>query len=420
MSAGADRGRFPRAVELLAPAGDSEALRFAVAYGADAVYLGLRRFGMRAGAGNFDPGALREAVDFAHGSGVRVYLTLNTVPTVAETRELPGAIREAAGAGVDAFIVADIGVMALVKEHAPGAEIHMSTQAGVMNAAAAREWHRLGAGRVVLARELSIGDIAAIRADTPKELQLECFVHGAVCLSVSGHCLLSQYMAGRDANRGDCAGSCRWRYALVEETRPGEHFPIDERDGYSFVLSARDLCMIEHLDKLWAAGVSGFKIEGRAKGFYYAAAVTGAYCRAVDWLLRDPEHYHCPESLVEELCKVSHRGYFTGFYLGQPADSIERHASYRRAYDVVAVVEGEAPGRALCSQRCKIEEGDLLEILIPPGKRVPASHETFIAAELRDEHGAPITATPHAMMRFSLKVPHSLPPLSILRRKRIH
>ena len=208
MSAGADRGHFPRAVELLAPAGGSESLRFAIAHGADAVYLGLTRFGMRAGAGNFDLDALREAAEFAHSRGAKVYLTLNTVPTVAETRELPGAIRGVAAAGADAFIVADIGVMAMVREHAPGAEIHMSTQAGVMNAAAAREWHRLGAGRVVLARELSIGDIAAIRADTPEALQLECFVHGAVCLSISGHCLLSQYMTGRDANRGDCAAGC--------------------------------------------------------------------------------------------------------------------------------------------------------------------------------------------------------------------
>ena len=311
--------------ELLAPAGEEESLAAAIAFGADAVYVGAKAFGMRAKAANFDPEGLQKAVQQCHGAGVKLYLTCNTLPRGREIDELPAFIRDAQQAGVDALIIADLGVMMLAKRVAPDLPVHVSTQFGVVNKLTARELYHMGASRVVLARELTLEEIAEIRAETPAELGLEAFVHGAMCVSVSGRCVLSNYMANRDANRGQCAQPCRWSYALTESKRPGQYFPIYEEDGYTYILNSRDMRMIEHLDKMVAAGVDSLKIEGRAKSAYYVATVTNAYRQALDLYQKDPEHFHLPDYLLEETEKISHRPYSTGFYLGDyPGQDIIR------------------------------------------------------------------------------------------------
>lgn len=304
--------------ELLSPAGSLEALKYAVMYGADAVYCALPRFGMRAAPVNLTIGELHDGCIFAHARGKKVYLTLNNLPTNDELSELPQYIKDAAEAGVDAFIIADLGVLSLAKQYAPDVDVHFSTQAGITNYAAATMAYNLGAKRVVLARELTLTDIAQIRDNTPPELELEAFVHGAMCMSVSGRCLLSSYMTGRSGNRGECAQPCRWNYYLMEEKRPGEFFPIFEEEDGTYILNAKDLCMIEYLDQLADAGVGSFKIEGRAKSFYYVATITNAYRCAVELLEKDPAHYRLPGWLLEETKKVSHRQYSTGFYLDNP------------------------------------------------------------------------------------------------------
>ena len=303
--------------ELLAPAGDLERLRYAVCYGADAVYCALPEFGMRAAPANFTPEQLAEGVVYAHARGRKVYLTLNTLPTNEEAARMPDAIREAAAAGVDAFIVADLGVLDACKTYAPDVDVHMSTQTGITNYAAAAACYRMGAKRVVLARELSLTDIAVIRDKTPPELELEAFVHGAMCMSVSGRCLLSNYLAGRDANRGQCAQPCRWKYYLSEETRPGQLFEIGEGEGGSYILNANDLCTAPFLDLICKAGVDSLKIEGRAKTFYYVASVTAAYRQALDQYLADPfaEDFDLPDGVLDELTRTSHRPYSPGFHL---------------------------------------------------------------------------------------------------------
>ena len=291
-----------------------ERLNMALLYGADAVYLAGTAFGMRASAGNFDEEQLRQAVLLAHGRGVRVYVTCNTLPREDELQRLPGYLEFLQDAGVDALIVADIGVMRLAKKYAPRLALHVSTQFGVINSAAANSLYDLGADTVVLARETPLEDIRKIRKNTPKELRLEAFVHGAMCVSFSGRCLLSNYLTGRDANRGQCAQPCRWKYHLMEETRPGEYFEISE-DGGTHIMNSRDMCMIEHIPELLDAGVSSFKIEGRMKSSYYAAVVTNAYRQAID---AAAEGRTLDRLWVEETEMVSHRPYSTGFYYGYP------------------------------------------------------------------------------------------------------
>ena len=330
-----------RRPELLCPAGDLTRLRAAVDFGADAVYLAGESFGIRAAAANFSPDALREGVAYAHARGVAVHVTCNILPHEGEMADFPAFVRMVAAAGADAVIVADLGCMEIVRREAPGLSIHVSVQAGVVNSATARAFYDLGASRVVLARELSLEEIAAIRANTPSELELEAFVHGAMCVSVSGRCLLSSYMTGRDANRGDCAQPCRWSYALMEEKRPGQYFEIGEGERGSYILNANDLCMAAHLDRLAAAGVDSFKLEGRAKSHYYTAVVTAAYRGAVDAYLADPAHYALPDWVAEELEKISHRPYSTGFYFGRPAQGqTYPDAGYIRAYTVAGIAEG--------------------------------------------------------------------------------
>ena len=302
-------------VELLSPAGDMECLNMALTYGADAIYLAGQEFGMRTASANFSNKQLAEAVLKAHEKNVPVFLTCNTLPRNDELDRLPAFLEAAQDAGVDAIIVADLGVMNLVKQYAPKVEIHISTQAGIVNYAMANALYDMGAKRIVLARELSLDDIAQIRAKIPADLEIETFVHGAMCMSFSGRCLLSAYLNNRDANRGDCSQPCRWEYALVEKKRPNEYMDITEDKHGSYIFNSRDMCMIEHIPELVQAGVSSIKIEGRAKSAYYVAVTTNAYRHAIDAYLEHPEQ-PLPPWIVEEVDKISHREYSTGFYFG--------------------------------------------------------------------------------------------------------
>ena len=401
-------------MEVLSPAGDFERLEAALRYGADAVYLGSTAYGMRASAASFDLPALERACALAHGMGKRVYLTCNTLPRNDEFDGLPAFLRGAADAGVDAFIVTDLGVLSLLRETVPGAEIHISTQAGVVNYRAARAFYEMGAKRVVLARELSLDEIAEIRDKTPPELEIEVFVHGAMCLSFSGRCVLSNYMAARDANRGQCAQPCRWKYYLTEETRPGQLYEIGEGEGGSYILNANDLCTAPFLDLLCKAGVDSLKIEGRAKTFYYVASVTAAYRKALDQYLTDPyaEDFELPQAVLEELTRTSHRPYSPGFYFGpDKARQNTSTAAYIRQWEFVGTVDSWENGVASCQQRGKWSLGDTLEALTPDGTSIPLQPEW-----IQNEAGEPVTSTPHAMERYTIPTP-ALPPMSLLRKK---
>ena len=396
--------------ELLSPAGDWERLEMALCYGADAVYLAGKEFGLRASAGNFERDELARALELAHGMGKKVYVTCNTLPREDELARLPEYLAFLQEAGADALIIADLGVLALAKRFAPKLHLHVSTQLGVVNSATANILHAMGADTVVLARELSLEEIRRIRANTPAELRLEAFVHGAMCVSFSGRCLLSNYMTGRDANRGECAQPCRWKYSLVEEKRPDQSFDITEDDGGTYIMNSNDLCMIGHLQDLAEAGVSSFKIEGRMKSAYYAAVVTNAYRHALDAVA---EGNPVPEIWVRETEMVSHRPYCTGFYLGtQPGQCYD--GTYTSGADVVAVVEGcDEEGNARLTQRNKLAVGEELELLTPDGEPV-----SFTLGELFDAEGESIPNARHPMMEFSTRLPKSAPRLSILRKRR--
>ena len=400
------------AVELLSPAGDMACLNYALAYGADAVYLGSRAFGLRSSCANFTDEELREATKKAHMRQKKVYLTLNTLPHGGELAALPALIECAAHAGVDAFIVADLGVLALCRRFAPDVAIHFSTQAGIVNHEAARMAHSLGAARVILARELTLGEIADIRAKTPAGLALEVFVHGAMCVSVSGRCLLSQYLTGRDANRGRCAQSCRWKYSLHEEQRPGLSFEIGEGEGGSYILNADDLCTAPFLDQILAAGATSLKIEGRGKSFYYVASTTAAYRAALDAAL-SPGPYRCPDFAREELTRTSHRPYSPGFYLSKDgATQSPDYDGYIREWQPVGVVLHSEGGRLHCEQRGKFTLGQTLELLVPGGKAI-----SFTPADIRGENGEALADTRHTHMRFSIPAPPGVevPEMSIVR-----
>ena len=398
-------------IELLAPAGDMERLRMSLAYGADAVYLAGTDFGMRSFAGNFTPEELKQAVALCHSRGVAVHVTCNTMPRNGEIARMPEWLSYLQEVGVDAAILADVGVLSLLKKHAPKLKAHISTQASVSNYQAAAAWHELGASRVILARELSLDEIREIRAKAPRELELEAFVHGAMCVSYSGRCLLSNYMTGRDANRGACAQPCRYQYALVEEKRPGEYFPIGEDAGGAYILNSRDMCMIDHIPELIDAGLDSLKIEGRAKSAYYAAVVTGAYRHAIDAALAGQ-----PLEPVwrDEVEKVSHRPYSTGFYFGEPGQHTS-HSRYVRDWQIMAVVTSCTPdGTALCELRNKLSAGDELELVGPDLKPVSITVEG-----LTDGDGLPIPEARKPQMPFYLKLPVQAPPLSLLRRKAV-
>ena len=398
-------------IELLAPAGDMERLRMSLAYGADAVYLAGTDFGMRSFAGNFTPEELKQAVALCHSRGVAVHVTCNTMPRNGEIARMPEWLSYLQELGVDAAILADVGVLSLLKKHAPKLKAHISTQASVSNYQAAAAWYELGASRVILARELSLDEIREIRAKAPRELEIEAFVHGAMCVSYSGRCLLSNYMTGRDANRGACAQPCRYQYALVEEKRPGEYFPIGEDAGGAYILNSRDMCMIDHIPELIDAGLDSLKIEGRAKSAYYAAVVTGAYRHAIDAALAGQ-----PLEPVwrDEVEKVSHRPYSTGFYFGEPGQHTS-HSRYVRDWQIMAVVTSCTPdGTALCELRNKLFAGDQLELVGPGLKPVPVTVEG-----LTDGDGLSIPEARKPQMPFYLKLPVQAPPLSLLRRKAV-
>ncbi len=394
-------------LELLAPAGDMERLNMAVLYGADAVYLAGTAFGMRSFAGNFTPEELPVAVKFAHDHGVKVHVTVNTMPREDEIVCLPEHLERLNDAGVDALIVADLGAFTLAGKYAPNCQRHISTQQSVANSACAKAWYDLGASRVVLAREVGLEEIRQIRANTPKELEIETFGHGAMCVSYSGRCLLSNYMTGRDSNRGACAQPCRYQYALMEEKRPGEYFPVFEDEKGTYILNSRDMCMIDHLDDLMDAGVDCIKIEGRAKSAYYAAIVTGAYRHAIDDVAAGRSLDPVWRDEVEH---VSHRVYSTGFYYGYPGQYTE-NSRYLRNWQVCAIVlDCDASGMATLSLRNKFCAGDTLE-LVGPDVRPMA----FEVPSMTDDKGESLDEPRTPQMVFKMQLPKAVPAYSILR-----
>ena len=398
-----------RKIELLAPAGDMERLKMAVAYGADAVYLAGTTFGMRAFAGNFDQDELYQAVRYCKAHGVDAHVTINTMPRCNEVKELPAWLEVLDDAGVTAVIVADLGAFRLAQKYAPHVQKHISTQASICNYETANAWYDLGASRVILAREVPLEDIREIRQKTPPELEIEAFVHGAMCVSYSGRCLLSNYMTGRDSSRGACAQPCRYQYYLMEEKRPGEYFPVFEDNKGTYIMNSRDMCMIDHVAELMDAGLNSLKIEGRAKSAYYAAIVTGAYRHAIDAAAQG-----IPLDPVwrDEVEKVSHRHYSTGFYYGYPGQFYE-DSRYIRDWQVAAIVQDCTPdGLATLSLRNKFKAGDEVE-LVGPGYKPMA----FAAPMMTDEEGNQLEEPKKPQMLFRMQLSQAVPPLSILRRE---
>ncbi len=411
--------------ELLSPAGNFEKLKAAIRYGADAVYLAGRRFGMRSAADNFTDEELFEAARYVHERGKKLYLTLNTLPHGDEYPALRAFLSRIAGAGMDGVIAADLGVISLVREMLPDVEIHISTQASIISPQAALAYAALGARRLVLARELTLSEIAQIREALPPEVELEAFVHGSMCVSYSGRCLLSQALTGRDANRGACTQPCRWNYTITEEKRPESPFPIEENELGSFIMSSKDMCTIAHIPQLIGAGIDSFKIEGRMKSAYYTAVVTNAYRIAIDAYLADPEHYIFDPALMRELESVSHREYCTGFYFDDPMENPQlttipgyiREKAYlaTAAPEELALPAGLAPVSeegVLCPfvQRNKICRGDAAELLSPGRLGVSVT-----IRELYDEQGTPIESAPHPYQKFFTRLPFPVSEGDILR-----
>ena len=403
--------------EILSPAGNFEKMKSAILYGADAVYLAGQIFGMRAAADNFSLAELAEAVEYAHERGVRVYLTVNTMPRENEYPLLREYFESLKNINIDALIIADVGVLALAREMLPDIEVHISTQANTVSAAACLAWQRLGASRVVLARELTLDEIKAIRAAVPDDLELECFVHGSMCVSYSGRCLLSNHIIGRDGNRGMCAQPCRWNYTIrgyeiVEEKRPDFAIPIEEVNGETFILSSRDTCTIEHIPELIEAGINSFKIEGRMKSAYYTAVVTNTYKMAIDSYFSgrfeyDPRWYR-------ELESVSHREYNTGYYFSDSHTDANTSSTTGyikdKAYLAVVIDYNAETGEALMSQRNKMTVGDSIELLTPGSCGTPLA-----VGEIFDESHTPIQSTPHPYMNFYMKVPFAVKAGDIIR-----
>ena len=396
-------------IELLAPAGDMERLEMAVAYGADAVYLAGNTFGMRSFAGNFSPEELKTAVELCRSNNVRVHVTCNTMPRNDEIARLPEWLEYLNELKVNAIIMADVGVLSLAKKYAPDVECHISTQASIVNYQSATAWHDLGAKRVILARELNLDEIREIRAKAPKELEMEVFAHGAMCVSYSGRCLLSNYMTGRDSNRGACAQPCRYQYALMEEKRPGEYFPIYESNGQTYIMNSNDMCMIDHVGELMDIGLDSLKLEGRAKSAYYAAIVTGAYRHAIDahaaGISLDPVWR-------DEVEHISHRHYSTGFFYGQPGQYTE-NSRYIRDWQIVAkVLSCDSEGNAVLTLNNKFRVGDQLELVGPDVRPQPLTVDA-----LWDEENNALDEVRKPQMLFRMKLPQAVPPLSLLRRQ---
>ncbi|MBQ8001384.1 MAG: U32 family peptidase [Ruminococcus sp.] len=401
--------------EILAPAGDEEALHAALRFGADAVYVGAQQFGMRTSPKNFDRVSLKRAVEHTHSLGKKLYLTCNVLPREPQLHLLPDFLSYAQECGVDALIIADLGVFELAKKYAPNTSRHISTQAGIVNSETAKAFYNMGADRVVLARELSFEEIADIRAKIPAELEIECFVHGAMCVSFSGRCLISEYLTGRDPNRGDCSQPCRWKYHLYEENREGNFYPVMEADGGTFLYNSKDMCMIDYIPELVKVGISSFKIEGRAKTAYYSAVATNAYRQAVDAYFDGgcQDNFRTPDNIRQELEKISHRDYSTGFYLGTTPGQNTSSGGYIRHYDLVALCEEETDFGGIITQRNKFYLGDEVDVLPPSG--LPF---TFIAEKLINENGEEVDSTPHPMQRLELHCERKIPAGSFLRVKR--
>ena len=395
-------------LELLSPAGDMERLKMSVLYGADAVYLAGTSFGMRSFAGNFTPEELPVAVKYAHDHGVKVHVTVNTMPRNDEVVHLPAYMEQLDDAGVDALILADLGAFTLAGKYAPRCQRHISTQQSIANYECAQAWYDLGAQRVVLARECSLKEVAEIRRKVSPELEIETFGHGAMCVSYSGRCLLSNYMTGRDSNRGACAQPCRYQYALMEEKRPGEYFPVFEDEGGTYILNSKDMCTIDHLKDLMDAGIDCIKIEGRAKSAYYAAIVTGAYRHVID----DIEAGRPVDKVWrDEVDHVSHRIYSTGFYYGYPGQYTD-NSRYIREWQICAKVEScDENGLALCSLNNKFKAGDMLECVGPDTRPFEV-----IPQVMTDLEGNALEEPRTPQMKFHLQLPKAVPAHSILRR----
>ncbi len=400
-------------IELLAPAGNLSRLKTALAYGADAVYAGGDSFSLRVRAKNFSDEELAEGIKYTHSLGKKFYLALNVIPHNEDIENLIEYIKEVKKLKPDAFIISDLGAFNIAKEYAPEIPIHVSTQANNVNYMTVNSWHKMGAERVVLARELSLEEVKTIREKSIPELELEAFIHGAMCISYSGRCLLSGYMAGRESNSGDCAHPCRWNYTLMEEKRPGEHFPVYENDRGTFIFNSKDMCMIEHIPELINSGVTSFKIEGRVKTEFYVATVVGVYRRAIDTYLKDPENYRFNPKWLEELSKVSNRGYTTGFWLGKPDSSSQNttDGGYVRNYDLAALFERNENGKCVFMQKNKLSIGDTIEVMLPNSE--PFS---FTIDKMWDENDKEIESVPHPMQIFKLDIGRELPEFSMLRK----
>lgn len=404
-------------IELLAPAGDLEKLEMAINYGADAVYLGGEAFGLRTSSKNFSIEQIKEGVQFAHSKGKKVYVTLNIVPHNEDLDGIAEYVSKLYEINVDAVIVSDPGMFSIIRRTVPELPIHLSTQASVTNYETIMFWYDLGVRRVVLARELSLDEIKEIIEKVPKDLEIETFVHGAMCMSYSGRCLISNYMTGRDANRGDCAHPCRYKYSLVEQRRPGEYFPVYETDEGTFIFNSKDLCMIEHIQDLIEAGIKSFKIEGRVKSSFYVATVTRSYRMAIDEYYKDPENYKYNPKWLEEIQKSSHRAYTTGFFFGRPKSDAQvyKTSAYVRNYDFVGMVldYDEESKMATIEQRNRIFQGDEVEIF-GPGK------DFFLQTveEMWDEDGNNIEVAPHPQQIIKLKVKEPVEKFDLLRKAR--
>lgn len=403
-------------IELLAPAGSLTKLKYAIEYGADAVYIGGEEFSLRVASQNFTLPEIEEGIEYAHKRGKKVYITANIIPHNEDLEEFPSFVRQVSELGADAIIVSDLGMFSIVREVAPKLDIHISTQANNTNYMSAKMWYNLGAKRVILARDLSLKEVGEIREKIEPQQELECFVHGAMCVSYSGRCLLSNFLTHRDANKGACSHPCRWKYYLMEEKRPGEYMPVFENDRGTFLYNSKDLCMVEYIPELIKAGVNSFKIEGRVKNELYVATVVGAYRRAIDAYLADPDNFRVSPDILEDLEKVSHREYTTGFYFNKPNENNQLYTSntYIQDYTIVGVVKSydEASGIATIEQRNRFFKGDEIEIIRPGGVSF-----AFVADYMTDEDNNEIDVAPHPQMTVKLKPGQKVGEFAILRKR---
>ena len=404
-------------LELLAPAGDLEKLKIAVDYGADAVYFGGEMFSLRSGAGNLSIDEIREGVEYAHARGVKCHMAMNIFAHNEDLEPLKAYLERIKDIPVDAFIVSDPGVIMVIKNVIPEAELHLSTQANMTNYATAGFWYGQGVKRIVLARELTLDEIRRIRENTPEDMELEAFIHGAMCISYSGRCLLSNFMIGRDANRGQCAHPCRWKYRLEEEKRPGEYYPVEEDDRGTYIMNSKDLCMLEHIPEIARAGITSVKIEGRMKSIFYVAHVVSAYRRAIDAYYADPDGYRYDPQWMTELMKASHREFTTGFYFNSPTDEDQNYqtSEYTRDYSFVGLVKSYDPdtGMAVVEQRNKMVQGDEIEVFGPDAPFFRQRLELML-----DEEGQPVEAAPHPQQILRIRMDRPVAENYMLRKQK--